>query len=98
MGYVEGTRTPNIPAIPLKGWNESAADVKYGPFHRGKDGAGLSERINKDVMTKTTDRELLQALKQLYTDPEFARLNMWPATRDWLKSHLPDAKKALVPN
>lgn len=98
MGFADGTRTSNIPAIPLKGWNKSAADVPYGPFHRGANGVGLSEKINAEVMKVADDAEMLGALKRLYTEPPFGELGMWPATRDWLRANLPNAKKALVPN
>ena len=98
MELPSGTRTPNIPAIPLKGYNRSIADVEYGPFHRGADGVGLSERINAEVMTKTTDAQMLQALKGLYTSEPFGKLKMWEATRDWLRANLPNAKKILVPD
>jgi hypothetical protein len=49
-------------------------------------------------MKQPTDKDMIAALKALYNHPDFRKLNMWPATRDWLREHLPAAKKALVPD
>ncbi|MGI8605161.1 MAG: hypothetical protein ACR2OZ_19490, partial [Verrucomicrobiales bacterium] len=58
-----------------------------GPYHSGE-GIGLSPRITSEVMSKTDPAEMLQALKELYNTPPFNELNLWPATRDFLRAEL----------
>lgn len=75
MELESGTVTAGIPAIPLKGYHRSVADIPYGPFHRNTENAvGLSEKIKDIMRLTTTDEQLLIELKSLYTEPPFGRL------------------------
>ncbi len=93
-----GVDLPPGPAIPLWGRITSPSHAEYGPAHQGAGSTGLADRIRDIVRADMSDKQALDALKELYTSPEYLHLNMWAATRDWLKTNLPAVKKTLVPN
>lgn len=69
-------------------WHKNSdPELRFPPYHSGA-GEGLVSRIRSEVISKTDDREMLLALKQLYTSDPFNELNMWRITRDVLSAEL----------